>query len=303
MSFSSRREFLKTSALALAAASNSLTAGADERQAGKRAKLEGEVGITTSSLSGHLVNTPADGKFTLLELPKMMREELDLRVIDLNTSTLASMQPAYLEKVRQAADDHNCVLSNLKLNQRGLDMNSPEKEIRDRALSEYKRSIEAAAILGLRWARPLPLAKRPDMQIHIASYRELADFAADRNIQMLVENYGWMQSDPESVVKLVKAVGHNIASCPDTGNWNDNNIRYAALEKTFPEAVTCDFKARQLGPKGTHPLYDLKRCFTIGWKAGFRGPWCLEHAHRDREALFRELSMLRDMLRGWMNEA
>jgi hypothetical protein len=119
---------------------------------------------------------------------------------------------------------------------------------------------------------------------------------------MLVENYGWMQSDPESVVKLVKAVGHNVAACPDTGNWNNNELRYAALETTFPIAVTCDFKARQLGPAGEHRLYDLQRCFTIGWKAGFRGPWCLEHANRDRKTLFRELALLRDNLRSWMTE-
>ena len=81
---------------------------------------------------------------------------------------------------------------------------------------------------------------------------------------MLVENFGWMQSDPDSAVKLVKAVGHNVAACPDSGNWNNNDIRYEGLAKTFPIAVTCDFKARKLGPNGEHPLYDLKRCFTIG---------------------------------------
>jgi hypothetical protein len=286
----------------MVSALNSQRAEAFETKGKKRANLAGEVGITTSSLSGHLANRPAAGKFTLLELPKIMREELDMRVIDLNTSTLGSTDPEHLEKVRKAADDHGCVLTNLKLNQRGLDMNSPDKSIREKALNEYKRSIDAASKLGLRWARPLPHAEKPDMQIHIASYRELADYAADRDVQILVENYGWMQSDPESVVKLVKAVGHNVAACPDTGNWNNNELRYAALETTFPIAVTCDFKARQLGPAGEHRLYDLQRCFTIGWKAGFRGPWCLEHANRDRKTLFRELALLRDNLRSWMTE-
>jgi len=300
MSITSRRVFLKSSALAIASAWNTPRAGSDEPPEEVRPNLAGEVGITTSSIGRHLEKTPADGKFTLLELPKIMREELDMRVIDLNTSTLASTDPGYLEKVRQAADDHGCILTNLKLNQPGLDMNSPDKNVRERALNEYKQSIDAASRLGLRWARPLPLAEKPDMQIHVDSYRELADYAADRKIQMLIENFGWMQSDPESVAKLVKAVGHNVAACPDTGNWNDNDIRYAALEKTFPIAVTCDFKARQLGSKGEHPLYDLQRCFAIGWKAGFRGPWCLEHAHNDRKVLFRELALLRDMLRGWM---
>jgi hypothetical protein len=265
-------------------------------------QLKNQVGITTSSLSGHLVAKPAQDKFTLLELPRLMRDELDMQVIDLNTSSLASTDPLYLEKVRAAADDAGCLLTNLKMNQRGLDMNSTNVAVRNKALTAYKRSIDAASALGLRWARPLPLKDRPDMKIHVASYQELADYAAKRNIEMLVENYAWMESDPESVPKLIKAIGRNVTACPDTGNWKDNSIRYEALAHTFPLAKTCDFKARVLDKNGGHALYDLKRCFQVGKDAGYTGPWCLEHANRDRKTLFRELAMLRDMLRKWIAE-
>jgi hypothetical protein len=44
----------------------------------------------------------------------------------------------------------------------------------------------------------------------------------------------------------------------------------------------------------------LRVDFQIGWDAGFRGPWCLEHAHADFPQLLRELGVLRDLLRGWM---
>jgi hypothetical protein len=265
--------------------------------------IAGQVGITTSSLSGHLVAKPVKGKFSLLELPRILRDELDMKVIDLNTSSVASHEPAYLEKVREAARDAGCVLTNLKLNQKGLDMNSPDKDVRQKAMSEYKKSIDAASKLGCRWARPLPLKETPDMKLHVAACRELADFAAERDMRMLVENYQWMESDPQSVVTLIQRVGHGIEACPDTGNWKDNTIRYAGLEATFPIAVSCDFKARAISADGSHPLYDLKRCFTIGWKAGYRGPWCLEHANSDRATLFRELALLRDQLRGWMKDA
>jgi hypothetical protein len=294
-----RREFLQSAAATLAV-SHEFFADLNPK---KPSPLAGEVGITTSSLSGHLVHTPRRGKFTLLELPKILRDELDMRVIDLNTSSPASFEPRYLDKVRKAAADAKCVLTNLKLNQRGLDMSSRVKAVREKAFKEYERSIDAAARLGIRWARPLPLKQKPDMKRHVAAYRRLADYAAKRGVRMLVENYGWMEDDPDSVAKLIKAVGKDIAVSPDTGNWKDNTLRYTALAKTFPLAVTCDFKARQLGPKGEHKLYDLKRCFEIGWKVGFHGPWCLEHANRDRKTLFRELALLRDMLRGWMKDA
>jgi len=265
--------------------------------------LAREVGVTTSSFSGHLVAKPAGGQFSLLELPRVMRDELDMRVIDLNTSSLASMDDAYLDQCREAAEKAGCVFTNMKMNQRNVDMSSADEATRRSAIAIYKASIDAASRLDCRWARPLPLPELPDVKIYVASYQELADYGAERNVAMLVENYGWMQGDPNSVVKLVEAIGRSVAPCPDTGNWNDNETRYAGLAETFPTAVTCDFKAKTLGPNGEHTAYDLRRCFDIGWEAGFGGPWCLEHANRDRATLFRELAMLRDRLREWMKAA
>lgn len=294
----SRREFVGAAAAFAAAGSVASADGATKPP--ESDSLAREVGITTSSLSGHLVARPGKGQFSLLELPRILRDELDMRVIDLNTASLGSQDPKWLEQVRSAVEDAGCVVINLKLNQRGLDMNSPDRDVRTKALTEYKQSIDTASNLGIRWARPLPLKETPDMSIHVASYRELADYAAERDVQMLVENFGWMESDPQSVVKLIKAIDRDVAASPDTGNWKNDSIRFPGLAATFPHAVTCDFKARQLGPNGEHPLYDLKRCFQTGWDTGFRGPWCLEHAHADRKQLFRDLTKLRDMLRGWM---
>jgi hypothetical protein len=167
-------------------------------------------------------------------------------------------------------------------------------------MAEYKRALDAAARLKLRWTRPLPTKARPHLPTYVAGFRELADYANERGIQMLVENYGWMQADAESMPQLIEEVGRKVAACPDTGNWSSDEVRYAGLAKVFPLAVTCDFKARELGPEGEHTAYDLQKCFQVGWDAAFRGPWCLEHAHRDRKQLFRELVLLRDLLRKWM---
>jgi len=291
-----------------AAAGSWVAAGALERLAVAQTAestntLARELGITTSSVGRHIAPERAEGKFTLLELPRILRDELDMKVIDLNTSTLASFEPAYLDKVRGASEAAGCVIINLKMNQPNLDMASPNADERAKAMSEYRRSIDAAARLGARWARPLPLPDRPDMDLYLSAYRELADYGAERGVEMLVENYGWMQGDADAVPKLIEALGPRVKACPDTGNWNDDRVRYEGLAKAFPLAVTCDFKARTLGPNGEHELYDLKRCFDVGWTAGFRGPWCFEHAHNDRATLFRELALLRDMLRGWMAAA
>src|SRR6187200_962988 len=60
--------------------------------------LAGEVGITTGSFVRHLTESPQAGKLRLLDLPRIMRDDLDMKVIDLMTATLASLEPTYLEK-------------------------------------------------------------------------------------------------------------------------------------------------------------------------------------------------------------
>lgn len=262
--------------------------------------LKGEVGITTSSLSGHVSAKGGSGKIGVMDLPKLLRDELDMRVIDLNTSTIAGLSNRQLDQLRDAAQSAGSKLTNLKMNQRGLDLAHVDDSKRKQALDTYQKSIDVAARLGAKWARPLPLARTPDWKLFVDAYKQLAEYGAKRNVQVLVENYGWMDKEPGLTVKALDAIGSGVAASPDTGNWVNNEVRYAGLKLTFPRAVTCDFKARKLGPNGEHSLYDLKRCFLIGYEAGFRGPWCLEHANSDRKTLFRELALLRDMLRGWM---
>lgn len=226
-----------------------------------------------------------------------------MRVIDLNTSTFGAIEPGKAAKLRAAADRAGCVVTNLKMNQRELDMTGSDAAERATALREYKRCIDAAAELGARWVRPIPRKQKPDLSLAVTGYRELIEYGAPKGVSLLVENFGWMQSEPEAAAQLMDAIGEGVAASPDTGNWVNDEVRYAGLARMFPRAVTCDFKARELGPNGEHKAYDLQRCFQAGWEAGFRGPWCLEHAQEDWATLKRNLAFLRDSLRAWMKAA
>jgi hypothetical protein len=292
-----RRQFLQACGIVAAT-----PCGVRAVEAPKALTLAGEVGITTGSFVKHLTLEPREGKLRLLDLPGVMREELDMRVIDLMTATLASLEPGYCDHLRAAAERAGCVLTNLKMNQKGLDMAAPDEATRRRALDEYKRAIDAATHLGVRWVRPLPGDRRPDLKLLAASYRELIDYGASRGISLLIENNGWMKNDADGLPAVIKEVGPGLRAQPDTGNWTDA-ARYDGLAKAFPLAVSCDFKALTLEPDGTHKAYDLKRCFQIGWDAGFRGPWCIEHFHADYGELLREMKQVRDRLREWMSAA
>lgn len=293
--------FLVAAPLTVLAVGRALSAPSDEDARRRGRDLAGKIGVTTGSFMRNLSPEPVDGKLVLMDLPRIMRDELDLTVIDLMTATLPSLGPEYCERFRAVAEKAGCVITNLKMNQKDLDLASPEETLRRRSLAEYKQTIDAAARLGCRWVRPASTAKQPDLKLLAAGFRELIDYSGPKGITLLVENNGWMQSDPEAIPRVVAAVGEGVAAQPDTGNWKADT-RYAGLEKAFPLAVTCDFKALKLGPAGEHTDYDLLRCFEIAWRAGFRGPWCFEHFNEDLPAMWRDLRLLRDMIRAWTKD-
>lgn len=265
----------------------------------------GQIGIVSASLAAQILGRATDRHISLLDLPSVLSEELEMTVLDLNTSVFsnfATVSADLIETLRAKAERARCQITNLKMNQPALDIASPDRELRRRSLKEYKRSIDIAADLGCRWARPLPLAKKPDEQQYVASYQELCEYGHPKGIQLLVENYGWVQADAAALPRLVKAIGRNVAACPDTGNWENNEVRGKGLENAFPVAASCDFKVKGLDADGRHPAYDLQRCFNIAWENGFRGPWAIEHAHIDTTVLFRELRQIGQWLREWTAE-
>jgi len=283
-----------------ALAAGAIAGGTSAAAAPSPESLAGQLGVTTGSFVRHLSPEPQPGKLRLLDLPAIMRQRLEMRVIDLMTATLPSLEPDYLEQLRAAAERAGCWLTNLKMNQPGLELGSDDRQVQQHAIAEYQRTIIAAERLGVRWVRPLPGPRRPDLRTLAAGYRALIDFAAPRGISLLVENYGWLASDPHAIPEILDLVGPGLAAQPDTGNWASNEVRYAGLARAFPRAASCDFKVRALGTDGSHDAYDLARCFQIGWQAGFRGPWCFEHFADNLETLLENLVRLRDRLRGWM---
>lgn len=288
----SRREFFKLTACGVSVAALGDLAAADQKLS-----LAGYIGITTGGGFGQRKGL---GKLTLLDLPNYLRDDLGISLIDINSRWFDRLDEKLLNQTREAAENADCFFTNFKVNHGVGNLNSPKEDIRKQAMLDARKRIDAAKILGTRWIRfvmPKDIIKNP------AALRELADYAGERGIQLLVENAGWIKSDPSGVAASVKAIGRNVAPCPDTGNWDNNQIREKGLPLSFPGAASCDFKVFQMGPDKKHPQYDLKHCFDIGWKAGFRGPWVIEHMHDGSDSLAADTVYIRDMLMKWIEES
>ena len=288
-----RREFLQLSAAGLA------TVVVGQAAMKKHDPLPDFVGINLSSFSRQNRATEASEHIDPYDVPRIMRGELNLRVIDLVSTMLNTRESGPLEKFRKEADRAGCVITNLKVNLPALRFDSDDAATRRQGLDEYKRWIEAASLLGVRWVRPFPADTPPRWETLVAGYRELADHADRFNITLLVENYKWLDAKPDAIPRLVAALEGRVRAQPDTFNWVDDPTRRRGLANAFPLAASCDFKVRDLGPNYEHPAYELRPCFDIGYKAGFRGPWCIEHAAPTKAALLHNMKWITAQLRAW----
>ncbi len=176
-------------------------------------------------------------------LPKFVRDELGMQLIDLNTNWLESYEDSYVRRVRESAEDADCFFTNLKVNHKFGDLYADDANERQKAMAHARQLVTAARLLGAQWMRfsipkPVPGSRTATLSAH----RELASVAESQGVQLLVENNGWMRSEPGSVAELVRIIGKNIAPGPDTGNWNDD-VRYEGIAKSFTDAVHATSKS------------------------------------------------------------
>src|SRR5688500_1780034 len=204
-----------------------------------RPPLDEIVGVNTSSFARQNRATVVEQRIDPFDVPRILRDEVDVRVIDLVSTMLGTRDPATLARFRTEADRRGCVITNLKVNDRTLHFESEDAATRRHALDEYKRWIDAAAVLGVRWLRPYPAAATPPKwETLVASYRELADYAQPRGILLLIENYRWLEDQPDAIPRLVRELPGRVAAQPDTLNWVNDEVRRRGLERAFPHAVS-----------------------------------------------------------------
>ncbi len=173
MTETSRREFLcqatSGAVAAIATAQGHCATAADK----PKRSLKGVIGFTTGSLTFQRENKI----LTALTLPKFVRDELGMKLIDFNTRWLESFDEKYVRRVRETAEDAGCYFSNLKVNHKFGDLYAKNGRDRQEAMTSARKLISVARLLGARWIRfpiPQPVADtRTRLSLRIANWRPL----------------------------------------------------------------------------------------------------------------------------------
>lgn len=156
--------------------------------------------------------------------------------------------------------------------------------IRKKAVENGKKWIDIAVVIGspsVRTAIAQAKDARPDVNIVADQLKVLADYGAERNIVVNLENDNLVSEDAFFLAKVIKKVNHPyLRSLPDfcnsMGSGNEK-FSYDALTALFPLAYCiCHVKDSEVGEDGKVFRVDLKKTFEILKVSGYRGYLSME---------------------------
>ena len=169
------------------------------------------------------------------------------------------------------------------------DLAAPVEEERDSAVEKHKKWVDAAQFLGCHSIRVNTFGtNNPVLWRNAAEdgLRKLSIYAASKNINVLVENHGWLSSDAPKVVEVMEAVGmENCGTLPDFGNWcikRQAGERWGACLEEYPDmyegihllmpfAKAVSAKSYDFDESGNETKIDYSKMLKIVKEAGYKG--------------------------------
>lgn len=169
------------------------------------------------------------------------------------------------------------------------DLASPNDKDRELGVENHKKWIDAAAFLGCNYIR-VNLFGSDDESIWVSqsvkSLAQLAEYAKAKNLNVIVENHGYLSSNIPVLTQVIKGV--NLPNCgvlPDFGNfclkreggerWGAKCVeeydRYKGVEQMMPFAKAVSAKSYDFDNKGDETLINYYKMLQIVKDGGYQG--------------------------------
>lgn len=169
------------------------------------------------------------------------------------------------------------------------DIALPDEAERKKAVENHYKWVDAAAALGCHSIRVnLNGSMEPDvwMPASVAGLTQLATYAKDKNINIIVENHGGPSSNGEMLAEVMKQVGmDNCGTLPDFGNFCmkraegdyyssecvEEYDKYKGVKELMPYAKGVSAKSYNFDENGNETVIDFERIMDIVVDSGYEG--------------------------------
>ncbi len=196
-----------------------------------------------------------------------------------------------VNELKKRSEEHDIQNVLIMIDHEG-DLSVSDKAERDEAIRRHSMWVDAAAELGCSSVRVNLFGgdAEKDPQVwhdnSVDGMGRLAQYAATKNINVIVENHGGLSSDAAKVVEVMKAINlPNCGTLPDFGNfcvkrdsgerWGGNCIEqydiYKGTEELMPFAKGVSAKSHDFDANGNETAIDYVKMLQIVKDAGFTG--------------------------------
>nr|WP_297787360.1 sugar phosphate isomerase/epimerase family protein [uncultured Allomuricauda sp.] len=169
------------------------------------------------------------------------------------------------------------------------DIAVPDEAARTEAVENHYKWVDAAAALGCHSIRVnLNGSMEPEvwMPASVAGLKQLATYAKDKNINIIVENHGGPSSNAQMLAEVMEKVGmDNCGTLPDFGNFCikreegdyysskclEEYDRYKGTEELMPYAKGVSAKSYSFDEEGNETRVDYPRIMGIVLDSGYEG--------------------------------
>jgi len=282
----SRRAFLQRSAAALAAVASPAPLFA------KSPAMTTSPLFKISLAQWSLHRTLRKGDLDALDFAKAAKEDFGIEAIEYVNSFFKDKaeDEAYLKQLKQRAADHGVKSLLIMIDGEGA-IGDPDDADRKKAVENHFRWVRAARFLGCHSIRVNAQSEgdwETQMKLAADGLARLTQYAAQHELNVLVENHGGLSSNGRWLAAVMKTVNHpRCGTLPDFGNfcldWSKRDQpeawydRYQGVKQLMPFAKAVSAKSHDFDEHGDEIHTDFRKMIRIVLDAGYRGYLGIEY--------------------------
>lgn len=208
---------------------------------------------------------------SLLELPHLLRDN-GFHAMELCHFHLPETSKAYIHELRESIAQSGIRLYTL-LADYG-DITNPDEERREADMDWMKKWIDIASALGAERIRIIAGDADPGdekaFQLAAAQLHRLIDYASDKHVRIITENFHDLTSTAANCVSLLDACGEELGLTTDFGNFAGPG-KLKELSTTIPRSESIHAKAIT-DEKGSLDEEEFRSCMELVRSGGYEGP-------------------------------
>jgi len=255
--------------------------------------------FTISLAQWSLNRSIRSGAVTHLDFAQVASQDFGVAAIEyVNTFFKDKAQDAaYLADMNRRAADFGVYQHLIMCDGEG-NLGDPDPARRTTAVENHYRWVEAARTLGCATIRVNAASQGSrEEQARLAAdgLRRLTEFAATREINVIVENHGGLSSDGAWLSQVMRMVNHpRCGTLPDFGNFYEYD-RYQGVADMMPFAKAVSAKSHDFDDDGNETTKDYLRLMRIVRDFGYRSWVGIEYEGNrlpEREGIARTKTLL-----------